>query len=91
MPTFRVHVAFAGSRRNPVQVLCELMRELPGAGGIVAGDSPTGFRYLFSNDDYETCSAFRSRLEQVIESKLRPPVKLTIERMDPATGLWVTD
>lgn len=91
MPTFRVHVAFAGSRRNPVELLCELMRELPGAGGIVAGDSPTGFRYLFSNDDYETCSAFRSRLEQVIESKLQPPANLTIERLDPATGLWVTD
>jgi hypothetical protein len=91
MPTFRVHVAFVGSRRNPVKVLCELMRELPGAGGIVGGDCPTGFRYLFSNDDYETCSDFRSRLEQVIENKVQPPVKLTIERMDRATGLWVTD
>jgi hypothetical protein len=91
MPTFRVQISFVGLRINPVKLLGELMRELPGAGGIVPDGSPAGFAYLFSNDVYETCSDFRPRLEEVIESKTRCSVQLTIEKMDAGTGLWVID
>jgi hypothetical protein len=98
MATFRVHVSSAGLRSKPIELLRELMLQLSGAGGIIpvssgcpAGDFPVGFTYLFCNDDYETCSDFRRRLQGLIESVAGQPVELAIERMDDAIGVWVTD
>jgi hypothetical protein len=98
MPTFRVHISSLGLQINPVQLLSELMRELHGAGGIIpvapsspSGNSPTGFTYLFLNEDYGTCGDFRKRLQGLVETKVCCPVALSVERKDDASGLWVID